>query len=1423
MSFLRNLRVSLILGLLLVSGGSFAALNGTYTIDASAAASSTNYKSFGAIFGDLYNGTRTDGGTSNGLGVTGPVTINVVSGTGPYTEQVTVFQISGVSSTNKITVNGNGNTLQFTATSTSSTHTVLLNGADYVTFDNLKVLANSATLGRCFHLMNDARSNVISNCTLQMPNITVTAANSAYVAITQGTSNITTFGVAGQDNIINKCIMNAKTSGGPFYGIAIVDESSGSTVRKNTISNNTIKDWRNSGIFTYYAFQQTITGNEIHNTGNTYTTTSYGIYNYCYNKGGDYTMEDNYIHDLNTYASGQQYGIYHYNYYGTGSGDMKINRNRIILMGLRYPAYGMYIYGFFCAITGVMETNFNTIDMEQSTGTASYLYGMYNLGAYYQTGFRSANIDNNWVRIKTAYYAYGIMGYIYYNSQFSKRASISNNIVDCQVNYTLQAGIYAYCYSNNAPVDVCYNTIYSSNYAGGTINGTKYLMYMYYVDGNIKNNNLVSRDNGGTVYGIFEYFSTGSFGNNNIYSANLGGTFNFGARNNAASTDLAAYKTNFADANGMSIDPRLKNIPAADYTPTSFNFVNKGLPVSGFTVDFANVTRNTTTPDVGALEYYVDVAVTQVYFTGVNVCGGYKEVVKMTMKNNTTDTVRNVPVMYTVSGKAPFKGTIPKIAPNDTAQYTFTQMAEFNGSGTNTLIVSLDGTDDATSNNSITRSLNVTPSPAGFELVESTTFPGYFRIGGGGGIITNPDAAVPGKKVVYEIAPNTATGYTNSNYGSRWTVTGVYRTVKGTPVTSAVTLATPSGGNNATVTFDPTSALNDSLIYLNIVVKNLVTGCDSSFGRHIYVPHIPIPSFNANNVCEGDVAVFTNKSTLAKGTISYKWKFNDLGTPEDSSTIIDPVFNFSTYGNYNVVLTAISVQFPKFETTFSKVITVTPVPTIDFKVLNACEKTDITFKNNTTLPIAGTITYDWDFGDPTTTADKSTLKEPKYKYSNPQGYKVRLRATANGCSSELIKNANQFATPTAMFSFPTLICDKTDVKFTNSSTIELGNMGYTWSFDDGGVSNFANPTHRFTNAITKNVKLKAVSEFGCADSIIRALVLTEAPKADFSFTTACNLTPTVFKFTGTKPAGTLTNFTWDFAGEGSTTLENPTKLFSEVGKKMVTLTATSQNNCTDVITKEVNVKLQSKADFEVTDVCEDDDAVFINRSKVTSGNLNYNWKFGDATNSASQSPRHRYDIKGVTSTYNVVLVAVVPGGCSDSISKSVTINAKPKSTFKATTSGRLVYFTPDQTTNISSYSWRFGDGGNSSVATPQYEYLQFPTGKYQVCLSVKNINNCTSETCQTVQITGGVDKLSKLAGVKVYPNPNKGNFTVTVEEPKSDISISVYNLLGDIVKVIETNSLKASYSIDLNVANGIYLVKVTNGGLTSTQKVTINK
>lgn len=1403
------------------TGFAQALSGGSYTINAAGAATSSNYKSFNALFRDLNNGGRNDGGTSNGAGISGPIVIDVVSGSGPYTEQVTINQYSGISSTNSIKINGNGNILQFTATSSAASHTLLLDGADFITIENLTILANSTSMGRCVHLMNDARSNTLNKCTFQMPNMTGTSTANAYVCLTQGTSTMQTYGAAGQDNLITGCTMSSVTNGGPYSAVAVMDASTGSVVRKNTISNNKISNFRNFGIWIYYAFQQTITGNEIFNNSSTnLAAVTYGIYNFCSNKGGDYIIEDNFIHDLNT-RNTTQYGIYHYILYGTGSNNVSIKRNKVVLKNLTSSAFGIYVYGLYSTISGNLETDNNQVEMEQTTGSTSTFYGIYNYGAYYSS-FKSVTNNSNIVRIKSPYRAYGIIAYVLYNNQLTQKSSFSNNIVDAQINMDLYGGIYYYGFSNKEKTDLCYNTIYSSNLGTGNVTGNKYLMYLYYADGNIMNNNIVSADNGGTTYGIFDYYSTSSFSNNNVFNHKRGTNYHCGARNNSPSTDLASFINNFSDKNAMSIDPIFKNLANAEYQPTSINFVNKGIPVNGYTTDINGAKRNTSNPDLGAIEYYVDVELTRLYFTATKVCGGYKEEVALTFKNTGGDTLKNVPVRYSLPGKEPTVETISKINPFDTAYYKFSKIAEVNGSGQAKLEVELNGNDDVLHNNKKTHDLFITPSPAGFKLIEAGNFDGYFRIGPNGGTFNNPDATIPDKKVVYEIDLSGAKGYTNSNYNSSWVMSGLVVTRNGKPANKSVLLA-PSGSGNASLSFEPDASLIDSMVYLGIKVQNISTGCDSVFGRWIYIPHIPKPAFTGTDVCEGNVSVFTNKTSLAKGNAQYLWKFNDKGVSEDSSFLIDPIFNFSTYGIYRVDLYAWNAQFPKFKTVTSQTITVTPIPDVSFKVMNACENAAVKFINNTTLPLAGTVTYNWDFGDPTTNLDKSTTKDASYIYKSAGGYKVTLRATANGCTGELVKNANQFATPKANFNVPALLCDKTEINFTNTSTIKMGNMGYTWSFGDGGVSNFSNPIHQFTGSGLKQIKMKAISEFGCVDSITKPLTIEPAPNADFNWGAACNLSNTNFTFTGTKPASPLvTNFKWDFAGEGTSMSENPSILFKTTGKKLVSLALVSNNGCKDLITKEVVVKLQSKADFTPTDACEGEDAVFTNKSKVASGKLEYVWKFGDGGKSSSASPRHRYNINGVSTTYNVTLVAVVPGGCSDSITKPISINAKPDAGFTYTKSGRMVYFKANQTSGTN-YNWRFGDGGNTNEINPQYHYVQFPSGKYTACLSVVNASGCESESCQTINVTGGIQKFTNSTDVQISPNPNTGTFTIKIEAAKPNLSILVFNVLGDVVKTLETNSLRTTYPVDLNVANGIYFVKVTNGNETSTHKITVNK
>lgn len=713
--------------------------------------------------------------------------------------------------------------------------------------------------------------------------------------------------------------------------------------------------------------------------------------------------------------------------------------------------------------------------------------------------------------------------------------------------------------------------------------------------------------------------------------------------------------------------------------------------------------------------------------------------------------------------------------------------------------------------------VTVKPSPHGATFAKSAPF--QTTQPNTNGSKGNPDIVANGDVLTYEMTP--PTGYANADFNSTWKIRSFnITTAKGRKISpSYVTPSNPapSGSNNAKFTFTPDQFLIDSTLIITAVLEDLGPHyCDSTLTRYIFVAPRPKADFAfPQPVCDGDNVIFENNSTISSGNILSKWNFG-TGNPADTSNNSDVVFTFPTHGTYKVTLTTTSAPYGY---TDSKTLSVdvTEIPKIGFKVFNACLGDSVSLVNNTTIS-KGAITYKWDLGNGKT----STRVNPKSKYSTSGSYQVTLTATSNGCSQKLTKNAWQFARPVARFTTPSVLCDKTEIPFTNGSTIQTGNMGYRWTFSDGGTSTLTNPTHVFTTPGNKTAKMKVISEFGCADSITKNIALAESPLAEFTHGPVCNLTNTNFQFTGTKPSlPTFTTFKWDFEGEGSTTVESPSKLLSIIGKKNVTLTLTSNNGCVDAITKVLDVKLQSKADFNVTDVCEGENVVFVNKSTVSSGNLGYLWKFGDGNNSIAQSPRHVY-AAGISQTYNVTMVAIVPGGCSDSITKPVTVNSKPISDFTYTLSGRLVTVKANQA-GATSYHWDFGDGGTGASLSTNYHYLNYPSGNYVVCLSVTNAAECFSQTCKNLSISGSVQDVYQNTGSRIYPNPNTGGFNIDIENPSNDLTMEVYNLIGEKIASQKGNAVTSNYKFDLNVADGIYLVKISHNGNSTVSKITISK
>lgn len=381
---------------------------------------------------------------------------------------------------------------------------------------------------------------------------------------------------------------------------------------------------------------------------------------------------------------------------------------------------------------------------------------------------------------------------------------------------------------------------------------------------------------------------------------------------------------------------------------------------------------------------------------------------------------------------------------------------------------------------------------------------------------------------------------------------------------------------------------------------------------------------------------------------------------------------------------------------------------------------------------------------------------------------------------------------------------------------------FTWLVNDSLVSKastfllktedlfFANGEVKYLRLITKD---------NCTlpnDTIMAKLTILPAPISTFKYDLACSRTATLFQFTGTKPQAPITTtFNWSFNNEGNSNLENPTKLFNSSGTKKVVLVVSSSNGCNDTLKEDLFIKPQSKAEFTANDVCESDSVVFHNLSLDASS---YNWKFGDGNTSKNKSPRHLYSINQQSITFNVTLVAIVANGCSDSVTKAVTINANPVSDFTFTKTGNKLDLKATQTSN-SKYQWKFGSSDSVSTTTPNYTHVIIKPEHNKVCLKVSNVAGCESQTCKDVTLS--IIDIENRQEVHLYPNPNVGDFTLNVPRIGGAYYMEIINDIGKVIYKNEFN--QANQTWFLNLDSGVYLLKLTIGENTFIRRMIVNK
>ena len=147
-----------------------AQLSGSYTINPYQSASSSNYQNWTSAIGDLLSGSRSDGGSTQGPGISNAVTFTVYD-TVYNAVSIDLTAVAGSNPSRRITFqsasnNSNRCLLKLASSSSSTADFVLnVNGADNITFKGIGFeRTGTAAYATVVQIGNDANQVKFENC-----------------------------------------------------------------------------------------------------------------------------------------------------------------------------------------------------------------------------------------------------------------------------------------------------------------------------------------------------------------------------------------------------------------------------------------------------------------------------------------------------------------------------------------------------------------------------------------------------------------------------------------------------------------------------------------------------------------------------------------------------------------------------------------------------------------------------------------------------------------------------------------------------------------------------------------------------------------------------------------------------------------------------------------------------------------------------------------------------------------------------------------------------------------------------------------------------------------------------------------------------------------------------------------------------------
>ncbi len=531
-----------------------------------------------------------------------------------------------------------------------------------------------------------------------------------------------------------------------------------------------------------------------------------------------------------------------------------------------------------------------------------------------------------------------------------------------------------------------------------------------------------------------------------------------------------------------------------------------------------------------------------------------------------------------------------------------------------------------------------------------------------------------------------------------------------------------NGDTSETITLAPT----ENTTYSVVIFSDSAGGC-ASLPTDVEVSINDFPTANITGdlkVCPGGSTVLT-----ASGGASYEWSTGQTGSS----------ITFANFTGGDTLVSVIPTNSQGCQGTPDTVrLTSDVVPEAFFDNSTACLGGITEFRDSSTISSGNIVSWEWNFGDG---SNLSNEENPGHTYRSDGAYFTSLIVTSdNGCSDQYLREVVVQPSPQVDFNFED-VCQGVASQFTsNTSIANPGNIDqYYWDFGDGSLDSGFQVTHDYAEFGFYNVSLRVVSDEGCSNTFVQTTKIHPNPAADFALQSACEDTTTFFTNLATVPGDFdfVAEWAWDFGDPNSGTANNssainPGHAYDEGGNYTINMAVTTDKGCVDQISKEITINPHPVADFVYDQTCENEQTLF--EANVSAGQnseiLNYIWDLGNGqTRERSRRAQTIYQMNGGAGVYEVTLVAVATGNCTDTARKQVVINPQPSPDFEVPP---VCLYDSSQFTNLSTIasgsidSWIYEFGDASSVFGANPSHLYFEPGTYQVTLTTVSDSGCSN-------------------------------------------------------------------------------------------------